>query len=128
MAYATVDDLEAGWRELTAKEKARAEVLLERASALIDSLTDTTNIDKVVLTTVCCSVVQRVMQVDDYDGIGLSRENITAGSYIQSYTYANPSGDMYLTKTEKQLLGLGKNAARAYKVAIHTANGELVEW
>ena len=31
---------------------------------------------------------------------------MTAGPYTQSWTFANPSGDMYLTKMEKRLLGI----------------------
>ena len=40
MAYADVSDLESRWRDLSADEEAKAAVLLDDASAMLDSLVD----------------------------------------------------------------------------------------
>lgn len=107
MAYATIDDLETRWRPLSEAEQERAEVLLEDASVYLDALVtiDGTEEQEAILERVSCSMVQRVMSAD-VDTFGLSQTSMTAGSYTQSMTFANPSGDFYLTGFEKRLLGI----------------------
>jgi len=46
------------------------------------------------------------MSASETDAFGASQMSMTAGPYTQQFTYANPSGDMYLTKIEKRLLGI----------------------
>lgn len=109
MAYADVSDIEARWRELTADEQARAEVLIDDASAMLASMVAVDDSDEqqaALLKTVCCSMVIRSMSATAADTFGASNMSMTAGSYTQSWTYSNPSGDMYLTKLEKKLLGI----------------------
>lgn len=108
MAYATVSDLEARWRALNEDEQARAEVLLEDAATYLDALVSIDPDDEEqqkVLSRVSCSMVQRVMS-SDTDTYGLASTSMSAGVYSQSMTFANPSGDFYLTGFEKQLLGV----------------------
>lgn len=108
MAYATVEDLEAQWRTLTDEEQARAEVLLDNAGVYLDALVkvdpDSTE-QAQVLRTVSCSMVQRVMSAG-MDTYGVSQASMSAGVYSQSMTFANPSGDFYLTGFEKMALGI----------------------
>lgn len=109
MAYALVSDIEARWRDLTTTEEARAGVLIDDASAMLDRLVRIDPNDSnqaAVLKTVCCNMVIRAMSATDSDAFGVSTSSMTAGPYSQSFNYANPSGDMYLTKTEKRLLGV----------------------
>lgn len=109
MAYASVEDIEARWRELSADEKSRADVLLNDASAILDSLVAVDPNDcrqASVLTAVCCNMVIRAMSATESDMFGVSQSSMTAGPYSQSTNYFNPSGDMYLTKMEKRLLGI----------------------
>ena len=106
MAYAEVFDLEYRWHELTEDEQARAEVLLEDASAYIDSLVDADKCNHDVLKIVCCIMVQRAMVATDANALGITQQSMTAGPYTQSWTYSNPSGDFFLTKLEKKLLGI----------------------
>jgi len=106
MAYATVADLEARWHTLSASEQARAAVLLDDAAAILDALgtydeTDETMVSN--LKAVSCNMVIRAMGATD---VGLTQGSMTAGPYTQSWSYANPSGDMYLTKMDKRLLGI----------------------
>lgn len=102
MAYANVNDIQARWRELTADEAARANALLEDAAILIDAH-GTPNEDAARV--VSCNMVIRAMSASGLDAYGVSQSSMTAGPYTQSWTYSNPSGDMYLTKAEKKMLG-----------------------
>ena len=109
MPYATTADIEARWRTLSADERTRAEVLIQDASAMLDNLVDVDSLDAEryqLLTTVTCNMVIRAMSATSLDTFGVSQTSVTAGPYTQSYSYANPSGDMYLTKFEKRLLGV----------------------
>ena len=106
MAYATVSDVEARWRDLDQNEEARAAVLLDDAAAMLDRLVAVDDADEgqaALLKMVSCDMVIRAMGANQ---AGLSQSSMTAGPYTQSWTYSNPSGDMYLTKKEKKLLGI----------------------
>lgn len=111
VAFATVDDLEARWRPLTSAEQDRAEVLLDDAAVYLSTFVTVDDSDQAqadVLKVVSCSMVQRVMS-SDVDTFGVSQASMTAGSYTQSMTFANPSGDFYLTAMEKRLLGIASS-------------------
>jgi hypothetical protein len=60
-------------------------------------------------------MVKRAMAspVSDLDA-SISSASRTAGPFTQQTTFANPSGDLYLTKAEKLSLGCGKQ--RAFEV------------
>lgn len=109
MAYATIADVEARWRTLSADERTRAEALLSDASLMLAELADVDEDDDEqaeLLEVVCCNMVIRAMAATAMDTFGVSQTSVTAGPYTQSYSYSNPSGDMYLTKFEKRLLGI----------------------
>lgn len=109
MAYATVADIEARWRPLSLDEQARATALLDDAAAIIDSLTSVGEDDLHAAKIVSCDMVIRSMSASAYDTYGVSSASMTAGPYTQSMTYSNPSGDMYLTKLEKRMLGISSS-------------------
>ena len=109
MAYATVSDIEARWRALSADEQAQATVLLDDAAAMLSRLVEVDETDEgqaELLKVVSCSMVIRSMSQTASELFGVSQSSITAGVYSQSTSYANPSGDMYLTRMEKRLLGI----------------------
>lgn len=109
MAFADVSDLESRWRELSTEEEARANVLLGDASAILSALVTVDNSDyeqSELLKMVCCDMVIRAMSATASDTFGVSQTSMTAGPYTQSFSYSNPSGDMYLTRLEKRLLGI----------------------
>ena len=114
-AYATVEDLEARWRALDPSEQARASVLLDDASAMLKRAMDASGIavdaenDAFMqsLKAVCCSMVRRAMSTP-IDGPTVSNTSQTAGPFSQSFTYSNPSGDLYMTSGEKRQLGIGR--------------------
>lgn len=106
MAYASHADIEARWRTLSATEEAQADTLCADASAIIDALVMVDDEKLELAKVVCCNMVIRAMSASQSDAYGLSQSSMTAGPYTQSWSYANPSGDMYLTKLDKQMLGI----------------------
>jgi len=83
-----------------------------------------------VMDTVIYAMVQRSMASTADDAMaGVRQRTQTAGSYSENFTFANPSGDLYLTAMEKQALGISKKyAAGMHKVAVHDRGGEQIDW
>lgn len=107
MAFADVSDLEARWRELTDEEQERATVLLDDASAMLSALVEVDDTDEQqaeLLKIVTCNMVRRAMSASAVDGITQAAQTI--GSTSVSVGFANPDGGFYLTKTDKQMLGI----------------------
>lgn len=107
-SYATVDDVENGFKTLDTDQKTRAAALLEEASIIIDAYNSgaSTDAKKVV----ACRMVRRAIQDEDNTifPMGSTQGSMTAGSYSQSWTMTNGSaGELYLSKLEKKLLGFG---------------------
>lgn len=112
--FATVEDLEARWRALTQAEQARAQVLLEDASDLIRSTCRNWEAaSEDTRKRITCQAVKRAMLADDQ--VGVTQTSQSVGSFSESFTFANPQGDLYLTKTEKRALG-GGGSVRTYSV------------
>ena len=109
MAFAEVSDIEVRWHALSPDEQQRANVLIGDASAMLSKLVEVDTADAeqaALLESVCCNMVIRAMSATASDMFGVSQSAITAGPYTQSQSYFNPSGDMYLTKMEKRMLGI----------------------
>lgn len=109
--YATVSDVEAGFRDLTADEESICEALLEEAAVIIDAynMNATDDAKRVV----SCRMVRRA--IGDGEGaqalpIGATQGSIAAGGYSQSWTISGGStGELYLGRIEKRLLGVGNS-------------------
>jgi hypothetical protein len=120
---ATITDLQKGWRDLDDEESIAASTLIDRASAQLYTLfarhhmeVDASNeIQAINLTTVTCNMVRRVL-----DGAGnVSQMAQTIGSTTASLSFSNPDGSLYLSKADRELLGLtGKNRYRS--IEAHT--------
>ena len=82
-----------------------AEKLIERASRKIDRACGGAPTDPGIANDVCCAMVERALAPYAGNVIGVTQASMTAGSYQQQWTYANPGGDLYLTKDEKRMLG-----------------------
>lgn len=116
--FAEPSDLEARWRPLSASERGRAQALLGDATAILSA--EFRALGREIdpgdaalassLRAVCCSMVRRVM-ANDVDG-DYTQASVTAGSFSQQYTFANPAGDMYLTAQERRTLGIPKRRMR----------------
>lgn len=117
-AYASVDELESRWRTLSDAEKERASVLLDDAAVRIDiyaPLGETPTEQAVAIRKiVSCNMVQRSMAAGE--GPGVTQGSETAGPFSASWTFANPTGDMYLSRSDRALLGGGR--ARAGSVSM----------
>ena len=117
--FATATDLAAVWRPLSTAEQTRANVLLTIASAIIreacpevdDRLTaDPPTLDAAIPKWVACQMARRVMS-SGVNTPDISQQSQAIGSVSASFTLANPSGDLYLTRSELRMLGCGQQRA-----------------
>lgn len=124
MAYATVEDLEARYGEVDADLADRAEALLEDAATIIESrvrvdISDQQQLQRLRL--VSCAMVNRALQAAESDAYGVSEASYTMGPFTQSASFANPSGDLYLTSGELRLLGASGTAIRPIRAVVRRA-------
>ena len=115
-AYATVADLETFWRELTADEESRAAYLLVLASDGLrqialnrgKNLDDMITAGKVMLTSVKHLVMESVKRamLTPVDQKPITQGSMTAGPYAESFTFANPAGDIWFKDKELKMVGL----------------------
>lgn len=111
MAYATLEDLEVRWKKFDPEDEAKVKTMLEDASAMVDALANGRAVDEGVACFVVCNAVRRAIAQDD--AMSVKQQTMTAGSYSQSFTYTNPSGDLYFTSAEKRALGVRKQRAES---------------
>lgn len=110
MAYATLEDIEARRGALDPDDREKAAALLDDAAVILDALVviDGSEEQETLLNLVSCNMVIRALSTTP-DAYGVSSLSTTAGVYSESLQYSNPSGDMYLTKLEKRLLGISSS-------------------
>lgn len=126
MAFATYQDVEARWRTLTAEEQARANVLLEDASNMLISMVTIDVSDQQQaknLKQVCANMVIRSMVASASETYGVDELHATMGPFGQTAKFANPNGDLYVTKQERKLLGIRGGKGRILRPAI---GGDLI--
>lgn len=109
-AYATAYDVEEGFRALTSEEQTRAEVLLQEAAIIINAYNQSASTD--VKRLVSCRMVRRQLGAGDGGDIqfpmGSTQGSMSAMGYSQSWTMGSGSvGELYLSKLDKKLLGVG---------------------
>ena len=101
----TVADLEARWRTLATDERERAQALLLDAVARLRAQAPDAAAD--LVRSVACAMVIRAMAAGASAPLGATQSQWSADSYSASVSFANPSGDLYLTQQEQRLLGIG---------------------
>lgn len=111
-AFATINDYEARYGAVI--DQSRVTVLLEDASNYLlalyrqewseDYAEGAHALFDLNACAVTCAVVSRVVNVP-LGMEGISSASQGADSYSASYTFANPTGDFYITKAEKERLG-----------------------
>lgn len=108
-AYAKVEDVQKRMtRVLNATEQEACSTLLEDAGVLIDRAKQTASPD--VKKLVSCRMVIRALGNGDMDiPIGATQASQSALSYSQSWTIPGGIGEVYLSKTDKQYLGVGNS-------------------
>lgn len=109
MAYASLEDVTTRTtREYTSAEQNVINALLDDAAVMIDGYNaDASDEAKKI---VSCRMVIRAMGDGSEYGvpIGATQGSMAAGGYTQSWTMSSgASGEMYLGKAEKALLGVG---------------------
>lgn len=109
MAYATVNDVQARIaKTLTAAEQALCGNQLDDAAVIIDAYKASASADAKKV--VSCRMVIRTLNVDSDIPIGATQGSLSGLGYSQSWTIGSgSSGELYLSKTDKQLLGSGNN-------------------
>ena len=131
--YATVEDLQAGWKTLDAAERSVAETLLTRASAQLAVMLKSKGVaidpdDEVQsqnLNTVTCNMVRRSMSSGGADGLsGMSQ---TIGSTQASVQWSNPDGAFYLSKMDRESLGLGGRSTGRTILPAAYADSEVLD-
>lgn len=118
MAFATLEDLEARWRPLSEAEQSRARTLLDDAAVYLSSLVPSLCGKEDALRIVSCSMVQRAMASSSGDAFGADKLTIGADIYSQTLSYSGTMGGMYLTASEKRLLGVGSSYMASLRPAI----------
>lgn len=114
--FASSDDLKDRWPDLS--DPKLAETLLSDASQLIrDTCPGWALASEATLKAIACAMVKRAM-IAGSDNAGLSSTQETTGPFSQTWNFSNPTGDLYLTRTEKQRLGQGRQ--RAFSISMET--------
>lgn len=117
--FATVADLEVRWRPLTGDEIGTAQALLSDASVFLRSLSpdiDTRiadgDLDAELPLIVTTRMVKRSMSVGAMGTLdGVTQHQQSAGPFSQSVSFAAPTGDLYLSKAERKMLGISTQRA-----------------
>lgn len=115
MAYATVADVQARMkRTMTQEEQALCGTLLDDAAVMIDA-TGTSAGDAAKLTVSCRMVVRAMGDGSDGVPMGATQGSMSALGYSQSWTISSGGsvGELYLSKADKAMLGVG-NAIGSY--------------
>lgn len=108
MAYATVADVQARMaRTMTTDEQTACATLLDDAGVLIDAYRATANENAKKV--VSCRMVLRAIGNDVDIPMGATQGSMSGLGYSQSWTIGTGGsvGELYLSKTDKRLLGGG---------------------
>lgn len=120
--FASSDDLKARWPDLS--DTKLAGTLLSDASQLIrDTCPGWALASEATLKAIACAMVKRAM-IAGSDNAGLSSTQETTGPFSQTWNFSNPTGDLYLTRTEKQRLGQGRQQAFSISMETGTVVGQ----
>lgn len=108
MAYATIEQVEAGFRTLTSDEQTVCAALLDEAAVQIDAIASSASAD--AKRVVSCRMVRRAIAAissGDFP-VGATQGTMSAGGYSQSWTMNSGStGEPYIGKAERMTLGVG---------------------
>lgn len=114
LRFAEITDLGTAFQNLTQEERIDAEIALEEASILVRTVlanrsVPLESVPPDVLKLVVIRLCRRVLADDDYIStpIGVESTQIGVGPFQRSFKFAGgSSGQLYLGKTEYELLGL----------------------
>lgn len=112
--FATLQDLADRGRPTTLGDEMRVMSLVRDASQmLIDEMpAAVTRAHPDTLTRIVCAMVGRVLDSGAADSMtGVESTQFGVGPFQQSYKWANPSGDLYVSKAERRALGGPRRAS-----------------
>lgn len=103
MAYATVSDVEQRYNAEV--DEVRCSVLLNDAAVIIDAYNHEASEETKKI--VSCNMVIRVLGASEALPLGATQGTMSALGYSQTFTLGagGGSGELYLTKLDKKLLG-----------------------
>lgn len=127
MAYATIEDIENRiMRALSEAEINAANNLLEDAAVIIDAYNAEADPDAKRIVS-CRMLIRALGDGSSSIPVGASQASMSGLGYSQSWTYGTgSSGEMYLSKIEKKLLGVG-NKIGSYSPVQELAPTEVSE-
>ena len=107
--YATIQDVAAGFRPLTASEEQIASRLLVESAIIIDAYNANASADAKNI--VSCRMVRRSIGSSGDVPIGASQGSMSALGYSQSWTMGatGSTGELFLNRMDKKLLGAGNS-------------------
>lgn len=106
-AYATIEDVAAGFRPLTADELAKCQALIIEAGVLVDSVAQKAPAEKKCV--VVCRMIRRVLgSAEESAPLGTNQNTVSALGYSQTWSLGTGGtiGELYLSKAEKTILGV----------------------
>jgi len=114
MSFATVAEYEAKYGAV--EDEGVLQVWLDDATTMLtahlgSSYDPKDEAQAAALRVVCRDMVHRAF-ASAAPGIGVQSVSASANGFSESYTYANSTGDLYLTKAERLMLGLGNQDVR----------------
>lgn len=111
MAYATPAEVAAGFRTLSSDEQNICAALLDEAAVIIDAYCVSDDVPEERKQVVSCRMVRRALGDSSGAGVpmGATQGSMSALGYSQSWSLGSgsSSGELYLGRIEKKLLGSG---------------------
>ena len=117
MSWATVAQYQS--RYGTVVDTATLQECLDDATSQINAMLDAAGIDYTApsadyarrLMMVCRQMAHRAFGEDgsEFAPFGVSQTSQTAGPYTQSFSFSNPYGDLFMTRSEQKMLGLASS-------------------
>ena len=122
MAYATIADIKARTTDtITPAEESVIQTQLDDAAIIIDAYNPGASADAKKV--VSCRMIIRTLNTDASIPMGASQGSMSGLGYAQSWTLGNgASGELYLSKLDKQTLG-GGNRIGSYSPLEELAGG-----
>lgn len=105
MTYATYEDIQKR-KNVDGLDWQRGTALLEDAAVIIDAYNRHAT-DEAKKTVSCNMVIRALGSGEEGVPVGTTQATMTALGYSQTWTNSNGSGELYLTKLDKKILGVG---------------------
>ena len=118
MSWATIAQYESRYGDVAAADEAMLQECLDDATSQMNAALDAAAIDYSSPSTeyarclmmVCRQMAHRAFgnNGSELAPFGVSQTSQTAGPYTQYYSFSNPYGDLFMTRSEQRMLGIGR--------------------